>query len=338
MHIANPIYDVVFKFLMEDSRIAKLILSTIIGEEIIELRFLPQEYISDNDSSKDNEFRGKIPLNSLTFYRLDFSAKIQTPDGFKQVIIELQKAKYPTDIIRFRQYLGGQLRNIENTHLVNIKGKARRVGIPIISIYFLGHKLDYTTASAIKISRTYQDMMTGKEITTKEPFIESLTLDSYVIQIPYLSDKRRNDLEILLQVFDQSQAINSLAHILNINDDEFPSKYRPIIRKLQKAVLSNELKKKMTIEDTIFIDLADRERIIYDLELKIKISEQKLEQFQENIIQEKVNIRLEAEKENERIRLEAERENEILRITAEEEKRVNEKLMLEIERLKNLNL
>ena len=31
MLIANPIYDVVFKYLMEDSKIAKLVISSIIG-------------------------------------------------------------------------------------------------------------------------------------------------------------------------------------------------------------------------------------------------------------------------------------------------------------------
>ena len=36
MLIANPIYDVVFKFLMEDAKIAKLLLSSIIGENIEE--------------------------------------------------------------------------------------------------------------------------------------------------------------------------------------------------------------------------------------------------------------------------------------------------------------
>ena len=37
MHVANPIYDVAFKYLLEDSKVAKLLLSAIIGEEILEL-------------------------------------------------------------------------------------------------------------------------------------------------------------------------------------------------------------------------------------------------------------------------------------------------------------
>ncbi len=43
MRIANPIYDVVFKYLMEDRESAVLLLSEIIGEDIAELAFHPQE-------------------------------------------------------------------------------------------------------------------------------------------------------------------------------------------------------------------------------------------------------------------------------------------------------
>ena len=43
MIIANPIYDVVFKYLLEDKEIARGLLSTIIGEEIEELTVQPQE-------------------------------------------------------------------------------------------------------------------------------------------------------------------------------------------------------------------------------------------------------------------------------------------------------
>ena len=38
MHIANPIYDVVFKYLMEDSKIAKLMISSITGEIINKIK------------------------------------------------------------------------------------------------------------------------------------------------------------------------------------------------------------------------------------------------------------------------------------------------------------
>lgn len=57
MEIANPIYDVVFKYLMEDNKVAKIILSTLTDLDIIELEFLPQElshFKVDDDKNYQN--------------------------------------------------------------------------------------------------------------------------------------------------------------------------------------------------------------------------------------------------------------------------------------------
>ncbi len=43
MIIANPIYDSVFKYLMDDNRVAKLIVSALLAEEVEELEFRPAE-------------------------------------------------------------------------------------------------------------------------------------------------------------------------------------------------------------------------------------------------------------------------------------------------------
>jgi hypothetical protein len=174
MQIANPIYDVVFKYLMDDSKIARLLISTIIAEKVISLDFRPQESI------------GELKDRSLTVYRLDFSAKIKTTDGYKNVLIEIQKAKLATDIMRFRKYLGEQYQKKENSYEVEISGRTQRKAMPILSIYFLGHKLDHITAPIIKVNRQYLDPTTGNEIKEKDEFIESLTHDSYIIQIPHL--------------------------------------------------------------------------------------------------------------------------------------------------------
>jgi len=307
MQIANPIYDVVFKYLMEDSKIAKLMISSIISENIEELVFMPQEFVSDIDNAKTEKTK-RNRKDSLTVYRLDFSAKIKTEEGYKNVVIELQKAKFPTDIMRFRKYLGEQFANKENVQKIKIGNRIRKTGLPIISIYFLGHKLDTTQASAIKVSRQYSDLITDEIIETKESFIESLTLDSYVIQIPYLTDKRRNDLEILLSVFDQRNPIDNDHHILNVKEENFPEKYRPIIRKLQKAVQDLEIKKKMELEDGIIDELEDMEREIEDLEQKVEEIELKLDisKQEKNIAEQEKNIaeqeKNKAEQENEKLK------------------------------------
>lgn len=62
MTIANPIYDSVFKFLMEDNRVAKTILSALLKEDVISVEVRPHEY--------SNSQRDKISM-----FRIDFAAK-----------------------------------------------------------------------------------------------------------------------------------------------------------------------------------------------------------------------------------------------------------------------
>ncbi|MDR0725384.1 MAG: hypothetical protein LBF59_05170, partial [Prevotellaceae bacterium] len=123
MHIANPIYDVVFKFMMEDEKVAKAFLSAIIEQEVVELDFAAQEHTlrreKDETKSKKQTKPEKQEENEESFFtvcRFDFSAKISLPEGgFKVVMIELQKAKFSSDIMRFRRYLGVHYRNPNNT-------------------------------------------------------------------------------------------------------------------------------------------------------------------------------------------------------------------------------
>ena len=271
MQIANPIYDVVFKYMMEDAKVAKLLISSIINEEIEELQFRPQEFSTEIEKESISNKPG-----ILTVYRIDFTAAIKTKEGLKNVIIEIQKAKFATDIMRFRRYLGEQYANSDNTQTITINNAPRKSGIPVISIYFLGHQLDHTAAGVIGVKRSYTDLITGKPIRTRESFIESLTHDSYIIQIPKLTQKRRNELEILLSVFDQSSRAEPYHHILNIKEDDYPKKYSHLIRRLQKAVSDGEMKKRMDFEDGMLDDLKEMQRSIDVLEQKTKmISEEK---------------------------------------------------------------
>ena len=129
----------------------------------------------------------------------------------------------------------------------------------------MGHKLDSTDASIISVSRSYKDLVTGEFLTAKESFIESLTHDSYVIQIPQLTQKRRNELEILLSIFDQSIFVDLGQHFLNIKEENYPDKYRPIIRRLQSAILELEIIKQIEIEDGILDDFENMQRELLNL-------------------------------------------------------------------------
>ncbi len=187
--IANPIYDVVFKYLMADNKVAKLLLSTIIGQEVIHLELRDTEKRNDLDKS-------------IKYHRLDFSAKIRTENkGLKIVIIELQKIRLAGDIVRFRRYLGEQYMNKENTYEAkNEAGDIEVKSMPIISIYFLGYKLYKRKSPVIKIDRVAIDLATNEKIDETTEFTENLTHNSFIIQIPYLKERRRNDIEKLLSI------------------------------------------------------------------------------------------------------------------------------------------
>ena len=87
MHIANPIYDVVFKYLLEDNKVAKLLLSAIIGETIEYLGFSAQEQtVEIRHAAVDNQQNSK-ERPPLTVCRFDFAAKVKTETGFKTISI-----------------------------------------------------------------------------------------------------------------------------------------------------------------------------------------------------------------------------------------------------------
>ncbi|WP_446008348.1 hypothetical protein [Candidatus Electrothrix sp.] len=264
MRVANPIYDVVFKFLMGDMRIAKLILSKILDQEIESLELKP------------TEFRRKIGLN-LTVFRIDFSAVIRQPDGSsKLVLIEIQKAKLPTDIMRFRKYLGGHYQDPNNVYTTG-EG-AEEKALPIICIYFLGHPLQHTESPVVKVQRSYIDAATQEELAHREEFIESLTHDSYIIQIPRLKEKRRNDLEVLLSIFDQSQQTSDSRHFLNLDENDYPEEFRIVIRQLLKAAVEEDVCETMDLEDDILDELESLERAVLKKEKALEEKDKVIEE------------------------------------------------------------
>ncbi len=298
MLIANPIYDSVFKYLLEDNKIARLLLGAIIGEKIETLEFRPQEYAVTLDKQKSRGKKLKNLSPNLTVYRLDFSAKIRQSDGaFRLVIIELQKAKFPKDIMRFRGYLGGQYALKENVYRVRIPDKKDptkytviKKAFPIIPIYFLGHRLNLGAGHPIiKINRQYIDNTTGELINGKDDFIEGLTHDSFVIQIPDLPQHRRNELEKLLSIFDQTNQTQDF-HILNVNEADFPEQYRAIIRRLQQAIAEPDIRNLMTAEDEILEELEDKDREIQDAHQEIAEKEQVIVEKEQVIDNQKALI------------------------------------------------
>ena len=321
MQILNPLYDVVFKYLMEDNKVAKLLLSALIGQEILELIFLPQEFLADFDfeeARKRQQENPSIQLTSgLTVYRIDFSAKIRTETGEEKIIIiEVQKSKLTSDMIRFRTYLGSQYAKKEYFYWVTSRNTGRRykAGLPIYAIFFLGYGLEeYAGVPVIEIDNCVKDKRNGEIIGEKGHFIPALFHKGIVVNIPYLKERYQSDLEKILSIFDQNNRSEDF-HILNVKEEDFPEKYRPIIRRLQAAAQEKTLRNKMIAEDDYLTEMNEYEEEINELEKKVaSIEEEK----------QKLQLEKEAQKllaEQERQKAEQERQK------AEQERQKAEKL------------
>ncbi|MEM9885321.1 MAG: hypothetical protein AAF849_05455 [Bacteroidota bacterium] len=272
--IANPIYDVVFRYLMEDNEVAKLLLSTIIGEEIEELIFQPTSHSRKIGSG-----------DSITVIRMDFSARIKQANGKeKLILIELQKAKFYYQTMRFRRYLGKQYQNPEN------KDKKENA-LPIYPIYILGDAFSEKKAPVIKVARNYIDLATEEIIQEKHPFIEALTHDAMVIQIPYLTDRRRTELERFLSIFDQSLQVDTKGHVLALNEEDYPNSYHTVIRRLNKALQSPDIEEDMDMEDEVINEFNKQAEIIQDIKEQVERAEREKEEAEQRAKEEKQRVK-----------------------------------------------
>ncbi|MDZ7880664.1 MAG: hypothetical protein U5L45_23520 [Saprospiraceae bacterium] len=237
MIIANPLYDVVFKYLLEDTDIARELLSTILNEPITHLEVKPQETVTEGAQ------------NNLNILRFDFKATIETPTGdIKKVLIELQKLKQNFDIMRFRRYLGDNYKK-EDTIPFN-DGTSTTMPLPIVTIYILGFVLNKMTNAAVKINREYRDILTNTPIFIKEEFIELLTHDSYVIQVLSLPPDTKTKLERVLQIFNPKFRTKD-QHKLDFTGNVDEPIVQKMVNRLQRAIIDEEVRHIMDVEDEI---------------------------------------------------------------------------------------
>ena len=273
--VANPIYDVVFKYLMEDQRIARTILSALLKEDILEVNMRPHEYVNDK-------------RDSVSVLRIDFGARVLRPDGSEQLIlIELQKTWLETETLRFRQYLGVQYDNPDNM----IDGGEN--ALPMVAVYLLGHRVGDIEEPVLYVR--HQSYDSNGQLVTKglpNPFVDSLTHDSIIVQIPLLrgrltcqADGQRQSksrLDKVLSIFDQSNKEGKNRKVLNIDDSLYDgdADMEHILQRLAMAAGDTKMRQEMNIEEEFIsaIERRDTEILHRDYELakqKVLIDEQK---------------------------------------------------------------
>lgn len=267
--IANPLYDSVFKFLMEDEIVARTLLSALLKKEIVSVEMRPNEYSNRED--------GRVSI-----FRIDFGAIVREENGEEHLIlIEVQKSWRSTEITRFRQYLGTQYENKRN---VDANGKP----LPIVSVYILGHKVGKITEPVIYVSRKYLDYDSNEiKIGVPDPFIERLTHNSIIVQVPYLRRSARNRVEKIMSIFDQTYIQDGDSHYVSISgrDISEDAEMKRIINRLATAAVNPDIRMIMNIEDEIFSELESLDAKIITQKKALLQKEEELSQKNEELSQ-----------------------------------------------------
>ncbi len=263
--IANPIYDTVFKFLMEDDRVARVLLSALLKKNVVKTERRRHEYANTN-------------RDEISYFRIDFAATVEDENSVQTLmLIELQKTWLPSETYRFRQYLGQQYANKEN---IKKDRNGNNVGIPMVAVYLLGHCVGDIETPILYVNHRYEDY-DGNEVKKglPDPFVDSLKHESVIVQIPLLHGHVSNRLEQILSIFDQSNVSKEDRQTILIDDSEYSenSEMQYVIKKLMMASASADLRRQMDVEEEFFSEIDTRDAKLKALGKKVDEQKQALE-------------------------------------------------------------
>ena len=251
IYVANPLYDAVFKYLMEDERIAKTILTALLKKKVVDVKI------------RRNEYANVTRRESISMFRVDFAATVlDEEDKPHLMLIELQKTWLPSETLRFRRYLALQYNNEENM----LKNENGKYAIPMVAIYLLGHCVGKVKEPVVYVNHQAYDYE-GKEVKEgmPDPFVESLQHDSIIVQIPLLHGRINNRLEKVLSVFDQANVADD-KKVIKVDDKQFEGDedMEYVVRRLQSAAADPEMRYQMNAEDEFFKELESRDTLIME--------------------------------------------------------------------------
>lgn len=273
IYIANPIYDVVFKYLMEDERVVKILLSALLKKTVVEVEMRKHEY-------------SNVQRDKISMFRIDFGAKVREEDGsIRLVLIELQKTWLETETLRFCQYLGAQYANPDNM----LKDDEHiSQGIPMVAVYLLGHRVGDIEEPVLYVKHESYDYE-GNVVTKglPDPFVESLTHNSILVQIPRLHGHVNNRLEEILSIFDQTRKNRDNRQVIDINEADYAddAEMMLIIHRLLAAAADAQVRQDMNAEEIYLQPIEDRDTAIMQRDKQLAEKEEQFAEKEEQLVQ-----------------------------------------------------
>ena len=275
--IANPLYDTVFKFLMEDRRVSSIIIGRLLQKKIKSI------------TQRNNDVT-QAGVDGLRLLRLDYAAVVEDENGNEvEVCIELQRASTETEVERFRQYLATQYSN---------KANVDKHGNPlhIISIYFLGHNLDRDETPAVMyVDHVCRDE--GLQILKmpKLVFVEAMTHNLIIVQTLKLKPRPNTLLGRLLDIFRIKPERRSDKTIeYDEREDYEDSGMVTVLRRLEQAAANEKLKKEMLLEDellTIIENAKTAGQALEEKQLELEKTKHELNEAKDELRETKDELR-----------------------------------------------
>lgn len=270
--LANPIYDSVFKYLMEDERIARTVLSALLKKEVVSVELRRHEHPN-------------VTRHEISMFRIDFAARVKEDDGtVKLILIELQKTWLDTETLRFRQYLAAQYNAEEN--MVKEEGE-RSHALPMVAVYLLGHRVGDVEEPVVYVNHVARDY-DGNEVEEgmNDPFIGSLVHDSIIVQLPLLQGKINNRLYRVLSVFDQTNRDKTNRHYVKLDERNYEgdNDLMYLINRLTQATVDADLREDMKEEDLYFSEIEDRDTVIMKVKKAMAEKESQLAEQKKQLL------------------------------------------------------
>ena len=292
MQIANPLNDVAFKWLMLNKRIAKFLLGTLLGQNIVDLKPAQQEQVELYDGTPEDD---KYKLaKAFRLSRLDYVATIVDKTGKEsKIMVEVQKYYHKSDVSRFRKYLGN--------HYLNEPQPVAADGtllphLPLTILYILGYTdpeipVCFTDGKIATIDR-----LTNQPIAFSSEFFSSLTHRALVLQIPRIPEKRvATKLGNLLTIFHNAhkQMVRSELMEYVYEEEITDEEVEYIIDELSKVAMKPEVRVAYEAEkeavEAIYGTLAYYEKQTEKNEKTIEEQEKEIEEAKQAIeLKEKI--------------------------------------------------
>ena len=283
-HVVNPIYDTVFKYIMQDEKVAKVLIGNILKTKVVSIQM------------NNNEYAAMLPDGNKVF-KLDFSATISDKDGKHQLVhIEVQKALEEGEIMRFRSYLGAIYMDSTKKYLETIQNPKTQEEItvehplPIHSIYILGHELgDGLSESVMHGENIFKDQDGNIiQIPANNDYINGLTHTVTFVIAPLTKKNVKTHLDRLLTIFSDITPNSQEIELDEYYDDS--EDYRTLMRALQRASADKQLRGNLDLEQFAWGNQMKMERRNQQLQGMVKDMHQQLSQQQEQLSQQQEQL------------------------------------------------